>query len=151
MKTTNWNLNNGKSTIGGYYQLPTAFDKIFNEMLETTGVEASYRKYPLTNISETPTQFKLECLLPGFEKDEIKIFIENNQLNISSEMKSESLSEEENYKRKEFKKEMFSRRFNLPEQVNKETIEAEYRNGVLQILLPKISSEIKANKEITIK
>jgi HSP20 family protein len=72
-------------------------------------------------------------------------------LTISSEMKKESEENKNGYKRKEFSYSSFSRSFYIPENVNREKIEASYNNGVLSVSLPKQEEEkSKISKTIEI-
>ncbi|MBN2173936.1 MAG: Hsp20/alpha crystallin family protein [Bacteroidales bacterium] len=107
---------------------------------------------PAVNISETKDDFQIEVAAPGMEKKDFKINLENNQLTISSERKNEKEDSEENYTRREFSYQSFSRTFTLPEHiVDGEKISAKYNDGILRILLPK-KEEVKPKpaKEIKI-
>jgi len=94
--------------------------------------------------------FKIEVAAPGFEKDQIKVAVEENTLKIWAEKESNKLEEGEKYTRKEYNFSSFSRHFTLPKTVNAEKIEATYTNGILSVMLPKIE-EVKAKTPIEIK
>jgi len=93
---------------------------------------------PAVNIKEDKDQYEIEVAAPGMKKDDFKINLDNNQLSISSEKKSEVKDENDKYTRKEFSYQSFSRTFTIPDGVvNGEKIEAKYLDGVLSIKLPK--------------
>jgi HSP20 family protein len=86
------------------------------------------------------------------KKEDFKINLENNQLTISSERENRVEKEEENYTRREFSYQSFSRSFTVPERiVNRDKIEAKYCDGVLCINLPKLEeAKTKPPREIKI-
>ena len=127
--------NNGFYTSG--IHLPTGFNKLFDELFEGTGVEFQYGKFPSVNIREDDHQFKMEVIAPGFEKEEVKIELEESRLKITGEKKSEEKNDTMRYRLREFKSEKFSRVFKLNDKINTEAINAEYKNGILRIDIPK--------------
>ncbi|MCP4551277.1 MAG: Hsp20/alpha crystallin family protein [Bacteroidetes bacterium] len=123
------------------------FDNAFlNEMLTNEYQSTNCRK-PATNIVENEDNFELNLAVPGLEKEDIKIDLEDNLLTISAEKEAEN--KEVNYSRKEFTYNAFSRSFKLPKTVETEKIKADYINGVLNIKLPKMA-EAKFKKAIKI-
>jgi HSP20 family protein len=79
--------------------------------------------------------------IPGIDKKDLKIDVNEDVLTISSESKSESEENKNGYKRKEFSYSAFSRSFYVPENVNREKIEANYKDGILTVALPKQEEE----------
>jgi HSP20 family protein len=107
---------------------------------------------PSANIKETEENFQIELGIPGIKKEDIKIDLEDDVLTISSEQKEEKTEEKDNYTRREFNYSSFSRSFQLPEIVDTEKISASYKDGILNIVIPKKDSVIKkAQKRIEIK
>jgi HSP20 family protein len=106
---------------------------------------------PAVNISEDEKSFKLALAVPGIDKKELKIEINDDLLTISSEKRQEKEEETENYKRKEFSYSSFCRSFYLPEEVKRDKIDAVYTDGILTVTLPKDKQE-KENltRQITI-
>lgn len=104
---------------------------------------------PATNILEKENEFHIELAAPGMKKEDFKINLENNVLTISSEQKSETKEENENYTRKEFHYGSFCRSFTLPKNVETEKIKASYEDGILKVDLPK-KEETKVSKAIQI-
>jgi len=95
---------------------------------------------PAVNIKETENSYEVDMAAPGLKKDDFKIELDNNVLTISSE-KSEETQEgngNEKYSRREFSYQSFQRSFTLPKEVvDEDKIEAHYREGVLQLRIPK--------------
>lgn len=92
---------------------------------------------PAVNVREDEKNYILELAVPGLEKKDLKIDMNEDILSITSEMKKESEEGKNGYKRKEFSYSSFSRNFYIPEDVNRDKIEANYKDGVLLVSLPK--------------
>lgn len=104
---------------------------------------------PDCDIIESDEEYKIMLDLPGLTKKEINIALKENVLSVKGE-RSESLGEEESYRRQERRTGVFSRSFALPENVNAAEINAYFRSGVLTISMPK-SEVLKDAKSIPIK
>jgi HSP20 family protein len=121
------------------------FPRLFDRFLEGDLFDWSNRNFsetnttlPSVNIRENADAFDVEMAAPGFSKDEFKIELNNDLLTISSEKKVENeINEGENFSRREFSYQSFSRSFTLPNTVNSEKIEAKYENGILKVSIPK--------------
>jgi HSP20 family protein len=106
---------------------------------------------PAANIIENNDSFRLEIAVPGLNKDDFRINLENNILTISAELEDEKREEGKNYSRKEFYYGSFSRAFTLPKTIDLEKIKADYQNGILCITLPKKDeARVDTKKEIKI-
>jgi HSP20 family protein len=92
---------------------------------------------PKVNIRETADAYLVEMAVPGMKKSDFQIELENNLLSISSESKEESENQNSTFTSREFSYSSFKRSFTLPESVNDEKIEANYKDGILYVLLPK--------------
>lgn len=99
---------------------------------------------PAVNVKETEKEFLLEVAAPGMKKDDFKLEVKEGMLYISAETKMEKEEKEENFTRREFSYTTFSRSFWLPENVKSTDIKAAYKDGILNITLPKIKVEKKA-------
>ena len=100
------------------------------------------------NVIENENNFIIDLIAPGYDRSEIKVAINKNELTIASETSEPKKKEAENntnYLRKEFIKKPFSRTFELPENAEAEKIEATHTNGILSITIPK-----KAKVEIPV-
>ena len=96
---------------------------------------------PAVNIREDEKKFTLDLAIPGIDKKDLKIDINDDLLTISSETKNESEESKEGYKRKEFSYSSFCRSFQIPENINRDKIEANYKDGILSVVLPKVDEE----------
>jgi len=92
---------------------------------------------PAVDIFETENELVLKADLPDVSEKDLDIRVENNMLTLRGERKFEQTASEDNYLRVERAYGTFSRSFSLPNTVNAESIQAEYRNGVLTVRMPK--------------
>lgn len=105
---------------------------------------------PSVNISETDSEFKVEVAAPGLKKEDLKINLTNDMLTISAEREEEKNTEEKNYTRREFNYQTFQRSFSLPATANAEGISAEYKDGILHLMIPKREEAKQKTKQIQI-
>ncbi len=92
---------------------------------------------PPVDIYETENELVVKADLPDINEKELDIRVENNMLTIRGERKFDQKVKEDNYLRIERTYGSFNRSFGLPNSVNAEGIKAEYRNGVLTVVMPK--------------
>ena len=114
------------------------FFKLFENFFGAEpGEEIASRTWlPPVDIQETEDGYKLAVELPGLTKDDVNITLENNVLRLSGERKFERDAKKDNYHRIERTYGSFSRSFSLPSTVDASKIGAEYKNGVLTVVLP---------------
>ncbi|MBE9481831.1 MAG: Hsp20/alpha crystallin family protein [Bacteroidetes bacterium] len=112
---------------------------------------------PAANIIENKDSFELEIAAPGMNKKDFKINLDNNILTILSEReskkeeKSEKNEDNVSYTRREFIYSSFNRSFTLPKSIELDKIKADYKNGILNISLPKKDEEkLNVKKEILV-
>lgn len=108
------------------------------------------RSAPSVNITERADDFKLELLAPGFQREDLKLSVENDVLMISAAHKNEASKEHERFTRREFTRSAFSRSFRLPEGTQHDAIVAEYTNGILNLTIPKVTPKKPSVREIQI-
>lgn len=132
----------------GFRPLHRDFERFFGfDQEQTQGLdEASWT--PRVDIYETQESYVLNAELPGLKKEEINIDVNDNTLTINGEKKFEEKVEKDNYVRVERNYGSFSRSFTLSEDVNTEAIKASYKEGVLELTLPK--KEESKPKEIKV-
>ena len=130
----------------------TLFNDFFeNDRMMNLDWANGWTKMPSANVLEDDKEFKIELAAPGMKKNDFHVDILNNQLTISSELKEEKEEKEENYTRKEFSYNSFSRTFIIPETVDTKKIEATYKDGILRLDLPKKPELVKSfKKEIAV-
>jgi len=128
------------------FYMPNLFDDDFFPTL--TNRTSSM---PAVNIREDEMNYFLELAIPGIDKKDLKIDINEDVLTISSETKNEVEENKDGYKRKEFSYSSFCRSFYIPENVNRDKIEANYKYGILSVGLPKQEEEKnKVSRQVTI-
>ena len=118
---------------------PSVFDdflKPFNEWFDSGGIWGRTMNVPAVNITEEKNDYIVSMAVPGMKKDDFVIDVEGNMLTISSEKEENKEEKDKKFTKKEYNFSSFSRCFTLPEEINKEKIEARYEEGVLKILLP---------------
>jgi HSP20 family protein len=104
---------------------------------------------PSVDITEKDDGYIVKVELPGVGKDDVKITMQDNVLTIGGEKKQEKESKESNFHRIERSYGRFQRSFSLPSAVKSDKIEAEYKDGILRVVLPK--SEASRPKQIDVK
>ncbi|MBK5209597.1 MAG: Hsp20/alpha crystallin family protein [Flavobacteriaceae bacterium] len=105
---------------------------------------------PAINVKEHKKEFEIEVSAPGFTKDNFEVSILDDVLTISAERKDEKEEKDENYSRREFYHNSFTRTFTLPKNVDlNKKIKANYENGILAIHLDKMEiSRIEDKKKM---
>ena len=104
---------------------------------------------PRVNVEEKEEAFEITAELPGMKKDDLDIEVQDDVLTIKGEKKFEKDEKEANYHICERSYGTFQRSFTLPENVKTDDIEAEYKDGILKLVLPKV--EPVKPKEIKVK
>ena len=130
--------------------LPTLVSDFWGEDLFPS-FEQNWTMNPAVNIIEGDTDFRVEVAAPGLNKEDFKVHVEKNILEISAEKKEETVSENKKFLRKEFNYSEFKRTFSLPSSVEADKIKATHKNGILTVEIPK-KDEAKVNprKEISV-
>lgn len=136
-------------------RLPALFEDFFkpwNEIMDFNGWGKTMT-VPAVNITDNRDEYKVSLAVPGLKKDDFKIDVDGNILTISSEKEESNEENDEKFTRREYSYSSFCRSFTLPDEVNREKIEAVYENGVLKLNLPK-KEEVKkaaASRHIAVK
>ena len=129
---------------------------IFNDFFDNDWMVKANATAPAINVFETEKEYKVELAAPGMTKEDFNIHLsEDNELVITMEKKNEKKEEDKEnkkYLRREFSYSKFQQSLVLPDDVEKDKIEAAVNNGVLTIDLPKRQPEEKAkvNRSIEI-
>ncbi|MFH5831509.1 Hsp20/alpha crystallin family protein [Halalkalibaculum sp. DA3122] len=119
-------------------------DEFFNDVVN----QRNNSFVPGIDISETDDSFEVSVELPGMEKKDIDISLDNNRLTISGERKFEEEKEGKTYHRVETRYGSFNRSFQLPDNVDEDSINATYKNGLLNISIKKTEDKVKKQIEI---
>jgi HSP20 family protein len=137
-----------------YNEARRGFD-LFNTLMQTLdpvreeSVISSF--IPNVNTREGEYAYHVELDLPGIKKEDIEITTEDNVLTISGERKMKEEVKEDDYYKVESAYGKFSRSFTLPEKIDVENIHAESKDGVLEVIIPKLKEEENKPKKIEIK
>ena len=130
--------------------LPTLVSDFWGEDLFPS-FEKEWSMNPAVNIVEGDHEFKVEVAAPGISKENFKIDVEKNVLEISAVKKEETEAQNKKYLRKEFNYSEFKRTFSLPSSVDTEKILATHKDGVLTVEIPKKDeSKINPKRQIAI-
>ncbi|MDJ0781090.1 MAG: Hsp20/alpha crystallin family protein [Desulfosarcinaceae bacterium] len=124
------------------------FDDFFAPFFNESWLAKETQWQPMVDVVEEEAQFRVNAELPGIDKKDIHVDVKNNVLTLRGERSEEKRDETGHYYRRERRFGSFTRRFNLPENVDPEAITADYKNGVLSITIPKPEKSVP--KEITV-
>ena len=117
-------------------------DKFFNDAsFDNTQME---KFTPNVDIIESDKAYELDFSVPGFDKKAFQIEVEENMLIVSGERKFEEKKEEKQFTSIQTQYGAFRRTFTLPDTVDRNKIDAEYKDGILKVTLPK--DEVKMIK-----
>lgn len=114
--------------------------------------ERKCRWMPATNVTENQDSFRIEMAVAGYNKEDFRINLEKDVLTISAEVgnkEDQDAKPDINYRMREFARRNFCRSFQVNETIEKDSIKAEYANGILTVILPR-KEEVKLSKEIRI-
>ena len=104
--------------------------------------------WPRVELSENDKEIRVMAELPGLEEKDIEISLDDHQLVIRGEKKSETSDEERGYSERSYGR--FERRIGLPSQIDEDKVEAAFRNGVLTVTVPRTPEAAKGRKTIPI-
>lgn len=124
-------------------------DRFFNPLYGAENEDLSTSRTPAVDIYEGEDNFVITAALPGLDKNDITVNVEENILTISGERRLENNESKEKYSRIEQAYGSFSRSFTLLNSVDQNKIEATMEKGVLKVTLPK--SEQTKTRTIEVK
>ena len=119
--------------------MPTLFNELMN-------IGSNNYTNPQMNVIETKENYKVQLLVPGLKKEDLKISIDtegNLVVEMSKESKTEEKKEQGRYLRREFSVEQFRQTLMLPDDIHREQITAKVENGILDIVIPRVTVEEK--------
>ncbi len=148
MLLTRYNPYNDPDIRKGFELLQSFVNQLEGKGSEEGAIAAFV---PAVNTRESDDAYYIEVDLPGVKKEDIEITTEDNVLTISGERKYRDEVKEGDYYKVESRYGKFTRSFTLPEKVDVEHISAESKDGVLEVVIPKIKEEEKKQRKIEIK
>jgi HSP20 family protein len=101
-------------------------------------------KVPIHDVIENEKDYQVELLLAGVKKEDVKVDVDNDVLTIKAERKE---VKDLKYNRKETYFGKYERSFVLPDNVDKENIDASLVDGVLKVIIPKLEKDTKLSKK----
>jgi len=125
------------------------FEDVFNDKLSpffSSMMTPSFK----VDISEDDNNIFIEADMPGVNKEDIKVSMDNDLLSITAERTQSDEEKKKGFHRVERSWGCLSRSFTLGENVNTEKIEAKYDNGVLKIVIPKVEPTPKKETSIPV-
>jgi HSP20 family protein len=132
-----------RDMAGIHEEVNNIFDRFFGRNIWDDGETIDNQNwYPRVDISENDDEFLVKTELPGMKKDDVQITYANGTLKIEGERKQEKIDKNVNYHRVESTYGKFCRVFQIPTQVQSDKIVADFKDGVLNIRLPK-AEEVK--------
>lgn len=122
--------------------LQRQLNRLFDRMLPTDGGErVGFNFVPAAELEETEAALHLRLEIPGIDPKDINVEVTSESVSITGERKSETITEREGYTRSEFRYGRFQRIIPLPATVQNEQVQAEYKDGILRLTLPKAEPE----------
>ena len=125
------------------------FDDFFDDGMFSKNTKSLMK----TDIREQKDKYIVDVDLPGFEKENIKLSLDNGYLNISAKVDKEEKNDGEKYLHQERFYGECSRSFYVGDDIKEEDINAEFKNGILKVIVPKkeLINQEKTIKQIEIK
>jgi HSP20 family protein len=122
--------------------LQRQMNSLFDSLMTTTGAEnVGVSFMPAAEMQETADAIHLRLEVPGLEAKDIDVQVTAEAVSISGERKSETKTEEKGVTRSEFRYGKLQRVLPLPTRIQNDKVQAEYKNGVLSLTLPKAEAE----------
>ena len=120
---------------------------LFNDIFENDWMPKTNSTAPAINVSETENGYQLEMAAPGMTKDDFKVYLaDEDHLVVAIEKKKEEKEEQKKYLRREFAYSKYEQTMILPEDIDREKIQASVNNGILTIDLQKKCMEPQSNE-----
>ena len=120
------------------YDIPREFDQVWDRMMRLSPVFRQRAEYPLVNIMEGENGYEIDVSIPGVDPADLSLEISERNISISGERKSQ----EGKYYRQERSHGSFQRVFSLNVPIDRDKAEAEFKDGILKIRLPKAAASL---------
>jgi HSP20 family protein len=126
------------------------YSPLFARALRRSGGEGDAWS-PVADITETDKEYLIKAELPEVKKEDVRITLDNGVITIAGERRMEKEQKEANEIRVESFYGTFARRFFLPENIDSKAIQAEQKDGVLKVRIPKTKAEVSKKIAIDVK
>jgi HSP20 family protein len=132
-------------------RIHSRFNELFNDGLDRSlAKSASTTWYPAVDILESKDAYVIRAELPGMKREDFNLEVKDGNLTLRGERKSEKTAQGVDYRHVERVNGKFVRSFSLPKTVKHDAIQASYRDGILEISVPK-AEEVKPRQiEVTV-
>jgi Molecular chaperone (small heat shock protein) len=141
-------FSNGNQNRGVDNWVSDFFSPIFNDSFLS---DRFISRVPAVNVAETNEAYQIELAAPGLDKGDFKINVDGDVLTISGEKKMENKEENKKYSKREYSYTSFTRSFTLPDSIDHNHIEANYKDGVLKVDIAKKEEAKVASRLIEVK
>ncbi|BCL37734.1 molecular chaperone [Nostoc sp. MS1] len=122
--------------------LQRQMNRLFDRLMPTDGGERTgFTFVPAAELEESEDAVHVRLEVPGLDANDIHVEASPESISISGERKSETKTEENGITRSEFRYGKFQRVIPLPTLIQNDKVQAEYKNGILRLTLPKAESE----------
>jgi HSP20 family protein len=134
---------------GGFWRSP--FPRSLFDVTPFRRGSADLTALPAVDVSETDKAYEITADLPGMDEKNVEVKVAYGILTIKGEKRDEKEEKQKDYYMRERSFGSFERSFQVPDDVDSEKIEANFKKGVLSVTLPKSAEAEKAAKKITVK
>ena len=122
----------------------TQFEDLFWPMaFEDELIEDMKIRNPPMNIADLGDKYELQVELPGIPKEDINVEVTPNSIEISAEHEESKEDKDKNWLRKELSGMNYYRSLEIPEEIKSDNIDAEFKDGILRVVLPKVEPKTK--------
>ncbi|MGQ4649044.1 Hsp20 family protein [Lyngbya aestuarii] len=121
--------------------LQREMNRLFDSLTPANGEGVGTTFVPLAEMKETPEAIHLQLEVPGMESQDLDVQVTAQAVAISGERKTQTNTEQKGVTRTEFRYGKFRRVIPLPARVENTQVQAEYKNGILNLTLPKAEDE----------
>lgn len=135
-------------------RLDSLFDQFFEDFLDFDlamfdGLQPK-TSFPKVNVIESDDKYEVEVAIAGFDKDDIKLELKDNDLFIQGSKQEDQHDENKKFLRREISSRAFKRIIRLPSKIDTDSIKAEYKNGIIKIVIDKDKVEEPNKIEIKV-
>lgn len=128
-------------------RLDTLFDQFFEDFFDLATFDDLQPKtsFPKINVIESDDAYEIDIAIAGFDKDDIKLELKDNDLFIQGNKQNDQQDENKRFLRREISSRSFKRIVRLPSKIDSKSVKAEYQNGIIKVMINKVKEE-KSNK-----
>lgn len=142
----NGNPQNSLRVLSPFEDLENMVNRVFDSYYSQNEQDLGIR----LELSEKNNEFLLKAKVPGLKKDDVNIEVGEDYVSLSGEYKKEEYDEDTIVYRSEFSSGAFCRSIGLPSKINHQKAKAEYKDGILTLILPKSEEEKQKITKLTI-